>query len=320
MNMQSVSSMSRSRLKVAVGAFVLLLCAGGAALAIHGRPALVLRNWRESRKAELEKQRMASWPRVMLWAWERPEDFTANSGGDYGVAFLAKTIYLSAKTNAEGPAGGGSVRVGPRMQPLAVSPGTALMAVVRIETPAGYRSAAYSGGEKEASEYSDEVARRVAEEIVSAASLPRVTAVQIDFDAAGSEHEFYRRLLVETRKRLPNETRVSITALSSWCLGDRWLEELPDGTIDEAVPMLFRMGPGGAEVARWLKRDEEFPIAACRNSVGVSTDEPLSRDILADKFRRDFRGGKRTYVFSPRSWTAEMLSQTVPVVSSSSTE
>ena len=318
--MQSMRVMRGRRLGTLAASLLLLgLC--GAALAVRGRGARIIRNWYEGREAEVARRRMAGWPRVMLWAWERPEDFTA-IGGDYGVAFLSKTIYLTRETNAGKQESGENVRVRARMQPLSVNPGTPLMAVVRIEAPAGLRSSAYSSevGADKRPRYSEKQVERVAEEIGSAANLAGVTGVQIDYDAAASEHEFYRRLLVETRRRLPAATRFTITALATWCTGDRWLEELPDGTIDEAVPMVFHMGPGGSEVVRQLQRGEEFPVASCRNSIGVSTNEPLSRDILAGKFGRNFGGEKRTYVFSPRSWTSEMLSQAVPVVSSKRTE
>lgn len=309
--------MTRAKLKLAIGAFALLLCAGIATFVRHGRPTPVLRNWQEGRKAEFARQRMAGWPSVMLWAWERPEDFTGMRGGKYGVAFLAKTIYLVSADLAGQKSDRDGVRVRPRLQPLDVSPGTPLMAVVRVETSAGFRMSAYSSGSKDGPRYSEKQIERAAEEIVNAANLPRVSAVQIDFDASSSEHEFYRGLLAETRRGLPKETRLSITALASWCVSDRWLEELPDGTIDEAVPMLFRMGPGAAEVVRQLRREEEFPLVACRNSVGVSTDELLSRDILGGKLGgADFLTGKRVYVFSPHSWSADGLPEVAPMVAS----
>jgi hypothetical protein len=58
--------------------------------------------------------------------------------------------------------------------------------------------------------------------------------------------------------------------------------------------MLFRMGPGDAEVRRRLRRGQDFTNPACRLSAGVSTDEPLPR----------LRYGRRVYIFHPRSWTA----------------
>ena len=69
----------------------------------------------------------AELPRLMLWAWERPEDLRGADPRTAGVAFLARTLYLS----------GDNVGVRPRLQPLRVAAGTPLVAVVRIETTLG---------------------------------------------------------------------------------------------------------------------------------------------------------------------------------------
>ena len=42
-----------------------------------------------------EHDPLPEFPRVMLWAWERPEDLRG-LGSDTGVAFLAQTISLHA--------------------------------------------------------------------------------------------------------------------------------------------------------------------------------------------------------------------------------
>src|SRR5262249_8979317 len=88
-------------------------------------------------------------PRVMLWAWERPEDLRSISSAKIGVAFLARTIELgsppasSALTNKEASgeiwfgrdsAASLGVTLRPRRQPLRVGKEAALMAVVRLET------------------------------------------------------------------------------------------------------------------------------------------------------------------------------------------
>ena len=65
-------------------------------------------------------------PRLVLWAWERPVDLRALPP-DVGVAFLAQTITATARAHV----------VLPRRQPLHVAPATPLIAVTRIETPAG---------------------------------------------------------------------------------------------------------------------------------------------------------------------------------------
>jgi hypothetical protein len=113
--------------------------------------------------------------------------------------------------------------------------------------------------------------------------------VQIDFDATVSERNFYRSLLKEVRQQLPTSTSLSITALASWCAGDDWLTDLP---IDEAVPMLFRLGVDQRQFHRRLETGQPFESRMCRNAAGVSTDEPVNA-----------RPVKRLYIFSPKPWS-----------------
>jgi len=214
-------------------------------------------------------------PSLVLWAWERPEDLRFLDPTKAGVAFLAATIRL-------GPKG---VSYRPRMQPLQVARETSLVAVVRIETAAG-------------AALDHETATRVAGEIARAGRLPGVVAVQVDFDATASERAFYRELLVELRQQLPASMPISITALTSWCIGDRWMSGLP---IDEAVPMLFRMGVGQAEVTNWMRSGHDFREAACRTSLGISLDERWPK----------LPGGRRLYAFSPSPWTERSLQSLV---------
>lgn len=211
--------------------------------------------------------RLATLPRVVLWAWERPEDLRGLRA-DVGVAFLAQTVTIAQ----------GRFLVLPRRQPLRVSTGTVLIAVTRIETGS-------TAGFPPAPDQVDAIAAVVAK----SAELPRVRGVQVDFDAVASERQFYRDLLDRLRKRMSPDVALSITALASWCEGDRWLHGLP---IDEAVPMLFRMGPVNDPFLR-LGESAEWSAAVCRGAVGVSLDEPLA-----------FRSGRRrVYVFSPKPWS-----------------
>jgi hypothetical protein len=127
--------------------------------------------------------------------------------------------------------------------------------------------------------------------------------VQIDFDAAASERGFYEAVLAELRAKLGVDARISITALASWCEGDAWLARLPAGTVDEAVPMLFRMGPDASRVAGTLASGSEFRAGVCRSSAGVSDDEALSRSILDGKFVTDSSWAqKRIYIFHNGTW------------------
>jgi hypothetical protein len=174
-----------------------------------------------------------------------------------GVAFLARTVSWRA----------GQITSRPRLQPLNVPPETVMMAVVRLESrglPLPETGA-------------------VRDEILKAAALPNVRAIQVDFDARLSERDWYRELLQELPRDLKPSMPLSITALASWCERDGWVRELP---VSDAVPMLFRMGAGEPKGSR------DFSVGACRASFGLSTDE-----LPADLPR-----GRRLFVFHPRPW------------------
>lgn len=209
-------------------------------------------------------------PPVMLWAWERPERLDFIDTSNVGVAFLAKTIRLAEA----------DIITRPRLQPLSLATGTRLVAVVRIESD---REPALSESQL----------NRAVDEIAVTSQLPNILAIQIDFDAKTSERDFYRRLLLELRKQLPQTMPLSITALASWCDGDNWLSTLP---IDEAVPMLFRMGVDSRQFRSRLSIGEDPFATPCDNAAGVSTDESIRPP------RR-----KRLYIFSPKPWTPDSV-------------
>jgi len=137
-----------------------------------------------------------------------------------------------------------------------------------------------------------ELAEKVANQIVEASRRKQVSALQIDFDATRSQRSFYRKVIEETRRRMPAKMPLSITALASWCSRPSWLEGLP---VDEAVPMLFRMG-GDSRSAKQPGWTYEPTAPQCSTSVGVSTDEAWPAII-----------NKRIYVFHPRAWSPVAL-------------
>lgn len=205
---------------------------------------------------------------LTLWAWERPERLTFLRSKDVGVAFLAGTIDLSDEPVSR-----------LRFQPLQVNEGTYLTAVVRLETTASTPSV-----------FSEHYRGTVARQILYAANLPGVRGLQIDFDATESQREFYRDVLERVRLLIPSRTPLSITALASWCLGDDWIHGLP---IEEAVPMMFRMGKDRSQIMEALRGGQEFSEPLCQGSVGLSIDEPWPVSSL----------GKKLYVFSPHAWS-----------------
>ena len=208
---------------------------------------------------------------MLVWAWERPENLEGIDTTKVGVAFLAQTLTLS----------GDDVRVEPRRQPLNVRPGTKLVAVTRIE------ARKKAGGQIALSEKQRE---KIVTLVSRTLELPDIIAVQIDYDVVVSEREFYRKLLNELRSKLPDDVPLSITSLASFCLGDRWLDGLP---IDEAIPMIFRMGSDDREIKQHFESGGDVREPLCRASYGISLDEP---------FKMQFDSGRRIYVFNDRPW------------------
>jgi hypothetical protein len=240
----------------------ILVAAGAFTLWLRGGSTLVARSHSTTNKA------LDSLPSTILWAWERPERLKFIDTHSTGVAYLAKTLQLSGDT----------VAVRPRLQPLILTEGTKVIAVVRIE----------SGRDGKPSLSETQIAE-AAQEIADLGKMSGVVGVQVDFDAKASERDFYRRLLFSIRRQLPPTVPLSMTALASWCAGDKWLSDLP---VDEVVPMLFRLGVDRPQfVTRLQFSSEPFP-QPCHRAAGVSTDEVIRPPDT-----------NRLYIFSPASWT-----------------
>jgi len=212
-------------------------------------------------------------PPVVLWAWERRENLSFIDPGKTAVAYLATTLDLAAD----------SVIVRPRFQPLTVPPHTMLIAVVQIEI--AWRTPPTLSASQ----------RTRAAAIIAGLADTSPAAIQIDFDATRSERGFYRDLLTEVRSRLPAAMPLSITALTSWRLDDGWISALP---IDEAVPMLYRMGPDADRIRAYLLGGGEFTPTISRESIGLSLDTPIAGLSTSEK---------RIYLFSPHPWSPELV-------------
>lgn len=210
---------------------------------------------------------------LWLWAWERPEDLRFLSP-DVGVAFLAATVDVR----------GEHAVVLPRRQPLRVLPTTPLIAVVRVERP---RRGALRMPDREVVSSVEQIVARVLR-------LPRVTGLQIDFDARVSERPLYRSIVARLRANHP-DTFLSVTALASWCEGDGWIDSLH---ADEVVPMVFAMGPEGRVIRRSLEEHEQFQQRECRGAMGVAPREGLP--ALGE--------ATRVYAFSYARWTEDDVS------------
>jgi hypothetical protein len=216
--------------------------------------------------------RMRRLPRVIVWAWQRRENLSFIDPDQTGVAYLAMTLELA----------GDRVIARPRFQPLIVPPRTALIAVARIESDL-HAPPALSSSQR---------ARAAASIAELADAAP--AAIQVDFDAARSQRVFYRDLLADLRRRIPASMPLSITALASWCLEDDWISDLP---VDEAVPMVYRMGPDGREITSYLRAGGRFTSPLSRHSIGLSLDAAMA----------GLSAGERVYLFSPQPWTPAAL-------------
>ena len=210
-------------------------------------------------------------PPKILWAWERPEDLRFLDPKEFGVAFLAQTIFLDKD----------GVSPKPRRQSLDVAPGTYLIAVTRIETN--------KDGTKRPS-FDVEMGNKVASLIKNTLDLPDVKGIQIDFDAVTSERAFYRTLVIEVRKQLPANTPLTMTSLASWCTGDAWFNDFP---IDEAVPMAFQMGADEEKIKTYLRNGNDWREPLCRGSYGISIDDLLKVEL---------KPNRRIYYFSSNAW------------------
>ena len=226
------------------------------------------------RKATRNRLNEIQFPPIMLWAWERPEDLSFIDPRTCGVAFLAQTLILR----------GDDVGLNPRQQPLRLPPEAKVMAVTRIESQkTTSQRPALSQNQRE----------KLVKLILQTLEPGQVSAIQIDFDAQVSEREFYRALLQDLRAQLPDTVPLSMTALASFCMGDRWLNELP---VDEAVPMIFRMGADDKSIKSMLANGNDFGEPLCRRSYGIAVDEPVEM-----KFAKT----RRIYVFNDRSWSKD---------------
>lgn len=222
-------------------------------------------------KNQVNEKLISEMPPKILWAWERREDLRFLDAEKFGVAFLAQLLTLQ---NEE-------IVFRPRRQPLEVSPNTYLIAVTRIETV------------KEASKrpaLSDQQKRKIVSLIKKTLELPNVKAIQIDFDVVVSERNFYRTLVNDLKKELPEKTPLTITSLASWCVGDSWFNDFP---IDEAVPMAFVMGADDKSIRDFLAKGNDWREPLCRGSYGISVDEPL---------KVEFKPNRRFYYFKNTAW------------------
>jgi hypothetical protein len=226
---------------------------------------------------QVNPQLSAEMPPKFLWAWERPEDLRFLDPKEYGVAFLAQTIFLEQNT----------VTPKPRRQPLEIAPDAYLIAVTRIET---------AKDNAKRPSFDDETIGRTVRLIKMTLELPDVRAIQIDFDAIVSERDSYRKMMFALRKELDKDagksvrTPLTMTSLASWCTGDAWFNDFP---VDEAVPMAFQMGADSEKIKTYLKNGNDWTEPLCRGSYGFSVEEQIKLEL---------KPNRRVYYFKNSAW------------------
>ena len=213
---------------------------------------------------------------TVVWAWERPERLDTLPA-DIGIAAVVGFIRLR---------GDAIVVARGRRFPLIVGRGRPQpVGVVHIEVD---QSAAL--------DWTAALRLQVVGAALSFASGSQ--AVQIDMEVRQSQRDALLGVLAGVRAGLAPQTRLSMTALASWCETEHWLAGAP---VDEIVPMVFRMGRDGHRLRDKLAAGGDFNEPRCRAAVGISVDSPIV--VPADR---------RVYVFNPRPWDPAALSALEP--------
>ncbi|MEG3178701.1 hypothetical protein U1872_20910 [Sphingomonas sp. RB3P16] len=215
--------------------------------------------------------------RLILWAWERPEDLRFHPDADIAI----QTGFIEIR--------GDALKARGRYFPLRSTkrPSTALVHV-QIDHSEPLR-------------WSPALRAQLAAAIHFYATATPAPRVQLDFEVRKSERQILLQALTDLRRALPPKTELSITALASWCMDDDWLQSAP---VDEIVPMLFRMQKDGPAIIKTLADGGDFRNPRCRAAVAISSDSPIARA----------QPGRRVYLFNPRSWTQQSFRRAQHVV------
>lgn len=216
-------------------------------------------------------------PKIIIWAWERPENLLFINDKNIGVAFLAGSIIFKDS----------KITIKPRLQPLLINREIPMIPVIRIDNL----------DKNNQLQLSDDQFSEVLEFIIKTCSQNKIAGCQLDFDAKISERDFYKKLIIKVRNGIPKSIPLSITALASWCDINSWLDDLP---IDEAIPMFFRLGTDEYLIRNNLVGESFMKAKICQNSIGISIDEPLP----PSKYLKN----RKIYIFNPHPWTHEDFS------------
>ena len=191
----------------------------------------------------------ASLPGEVWWYWDRPAAQLPAPPAGVGAAVVVTHVLLS---------GAGFARQ-PRRSALRLPDGVATMPVIHVEVDPARPFAGNAAQTDALRDAVVDVARR---------GSPS-TWVQLDFEARQSQRDFWRAAVQAIKDALPAGVRLSVTALASWCYGDRWLGDVP---VDEVVPMYFRLGRARPDYV--LRSAAGVAEPRCAQAYGVADDEP----------------------------------------------
>lgn len=187
-------------------------------------------------------------PQVLWWYWDRPAAQLPPPAPGIGAAVVVAHVLLS-----------GEAAIRQRRRSALPLPDTvAILPVIHVEIDPGRP---FAGTPAQLAALRDAV--------TEAATHGATDWVQLDFEARQSQRDFWRASVDAIKAALPRHTRLSVTALASWCHGDRWLADAP---VDEVVPMYFRLGRARQHYVARSAAGVSEPL--CAHAHGVADDEP----------------------------------------------
>ncbi|WP_342278874.1 hypothetical protein [Candidatus Tisiphia endosymbiont of Myopa tessellatipennis] len=186
-------------------------------------------------------------PNLTLWSLHRSDDllFIDNNTA---VASLIATIYIDLD----------KIKIIPRTNTLTTSANSFIIPVFRLEMKAK--------GKLDAKSLTD------LSNIILSASKPE-QLIQLDFDATYNQRKIYSQL-IETLVK--NNRKISITALSSWCMFDNWIDKL---SIEYAVPMVYQGRKENQDIRRVKKfftDNKNWRSKKCQNYIGLMAGDVLT--------------------------------------------
>lgn len=215
----------------------------------------------------------------MLWAWQAPQDLRGLDATKIGVAAYIGTVTITGTT----------VTVQANQTRMIIPHNIYRMAVIHISVSPFMKPA-----------LDQTVINKISNAILLLYRNTNMPALQLDFSAKNSQRDFYAQVIRKVHQQINPQTYFSITALASWCVGDRWIgqQHLP---IDLVVPMYFSLAQTPQQKLQFI---QAFPTRIqalapeCRNAIGIAIFESWQIPLHAQV---------PIFVFTRGSWTPEKI-------------